>query len=794
LDYSYLQCRSHDPVASLALVTTDHQGLSEAEARRRLADRGPVEPGRSSRSYRSIIRANTLTVFNVILVAFGVLTLVFADWRDAVFLFILVVNSGIGIAQEVRAKRSLDRLAALVAPVARVVRDGGPRELHVDDVVPGDLIELRAGDQVVADGRVEEASGLLVDESILTGESRPVARDAGDDVRSGSFAVEGSGAYTVTAVGADSYAERLTGEAREFRHPRSPLERSLNRLLLVLVAVMVPLGVALGYALWERNEPFRSAVETAVAGAVSMVPEGLILLVSVTYAAAALRMTRRGALSQQLNAIESVASVDVVCLDKTGTLTEPSIRVLETVPAPGVDEEELEDALGRYAASAGARNATLEAIAATFGGVPERPDAEVPFSSQRRWSGLEIGRTSYVLAAPERFELDGLRERARAEAASGRRVVTFGTIEGRLPEADEPSDTVLRGARPLGLVVLGEQIRPEARETVQWFLDEGVELKVLSGDAPQTVAAIARDVGIPVVRVDEGSNGRPDLDASVIGRIPPEGKREFVEALRDSGRYVAMVGDGVNDVPALKAARLGIAQGSGAQMAKSIADLVLVRGDFGVVPPMVSEGRKILRNIQRVAKLFVAKSVFAAFLILSIGLTREDYPLLPRHLTIAAGLTIGIPAVFLALAPSDGEWRTRHFLRDVSQFAVPTGVAAGFGVLSAFLLARNVFELSLVSARTAATTVLILVGLYLVLILEATGIRRLRWVAALCGAMLLLYVLALLLPGTRDFFMLVVPGFRILLASAVGTVLAIGFLWTASERFWPFALVSDAGR
>jgi cation-transporting P-type ATPase E len=770
-------------------VTTRSRGISEEEARRRLAERGPIEPAATSRSYRSIVRANTLTVFNAILVAFGVLTLVFADWRDALFLFILVANSGIGIAQEVRAKRSLDRLAALVAPRAAVVRDGSARELPVEDVVPGDLVELRPGDQVVADGQVEEARGLLLDESILTGESRHVARGPGDEIRSGSFAVEGSGAYTVTAVGPDSYAERLAGEAREFRHPRSPLETSLNQLLLVLVAVMVPLGAALGYALWERNEPFRSSVETAVAGAVSMVPEGLILLVSITYAAAALRMTRRGALAQQLNAIESIASVDVVCLDKTGTLTERSIRVLETVPAAGVAEDQLEEALGRYAASAGARNATLEAIAASFGGLPERPRAEVPFSSRHRWSGLELGQTSYVLGAPERFRLDGLRDRARTEAASGRRVVAFGTAEGRLPEPDDTSNNLLQGVRPLGLIVLGEQIRPEAPETVQWFLDEGVELKVLSGDAPETVAAIARDVGIPIGRVEEGT--RPDLGASIVGRIPPEGKREFVEGLRDSGRYVAMVGDGVNDVPALKAARLGIAQGSGAQMAKSVADLVLVRGEFGVVPPMVSEGRNILRNIQRVTKLFVAKSVFAAFLILSIGLTREDYPLLPRHLTIAAGLTIGIPAFFLALAPSRGEWRSRNFFREVSQFAVPTGVAAGFGVLSAFLLARNVFELSLVSARTAATTVLVIVGLYLVLVLEATSARRLSRVAGLCGAMLVLYVLVLAFPSARDFFMLVVPGFRILLATAIGTTLAIGFLWTASDRFWPLAVRSD---
>jgi P-type E1-E2 ATPase len=757
-------------------------GLTEAEAQRRLEARGPVEPPASSRSYRSIVRANTITVFNVILVSFGVVTLVFADWRDGLFVFILVVNSGIGILQEVRAKRSLDRLAALVAPAATVVRDGRPRQLHVEEVVPGDLVEVAAGDQLVADGALESAAGLRLDESILTGESQPVARGPGEEVRSGSFAVEGSGSYVVTAVGPDSYAERLAGEAREFRHPRSPLERSLNVLLLAMVGAMVPLGLALGYALWEREEPFREAVETSVAAVVSLVPEGLILLASLTYAVAARRMTRRGALAQQLNAIESIASVDVLCLDKTGTLTEPAIRVVELLPARGVGTDELEAALGRYAASAGSRNATLEAIATACAGTPEAPGVEVPFSSRRRWSGLELGATRYVLGAPEHFPLDGLSERAGAAAAEGRRVVAFGTTAGPLADGDAPP----RGLTPLGLVVLAEEIRPAAEETVRWFLAEGVELKVLSGDAPATVAAIARDVGIPVVSVADGRDGEPPLDASVVGRISPQGKRQFVESLRASGKYVAMVGDGVNDVPALKAARLGIAQGSGAQMAKSVADLVLVRGEFGVVPPLVSEGRKILRNIQRVAKLFVAKSAFAAFLILSIGLTAEDYPLLPRHLTIAAGLTIGIPAFFLALAPSEGEWRQRGFLRDVARFAVPTGVAAGLGVVAGFLLSRNVFELSLVSARTVATTVLIVVGLYLVLVLESPADeRRTRWVAGLCAAMLLLYVVVLAIPATREFFELVVPGFRVLVASLVGSALAIGFLWCIGDRFVP---------
>jgi cation-transporting ATPase E len=714
-----------------------------------------------------------------------VLTLAFADWRDALFLFILLSNSAIGIAQELRAKQALDRLAALVAPEATVVRDGQARRAHVDELVEGDLVRVNAGDQIVADGRVTASEGLTLDESILTGESRAVARAEGEEARSGSFAVEGSGAYVVTAVGKDSYAERIAGEAREFRHPRSPLEGAMNRLLLLLVGVMIPLGAALAYALWEQDKGIRESVEVSVAGAVSLVPEGLILLASMTYAVAALRMARRGALAQQLNAIESLASAEVVCLDKTGTLTEPAIKVLDVAPAPGVTADDLARALGRYAAASPAPNATLAAIGEAYAAEAEEPRAQVPFSSSRRWSALELSDRTYVLGAPELFPLGGLKGRAEEEAAAGRRVVALGTVAGALDGRD-PGAGPPAGLKSLGLVVLAERIRSEARETVAYFLEERIELKVLSGDDPETVGAIARDVGIPVERgVVDASREEPPLDASVIGRISPEGKRAYVERLRDAGRYVVMVGDGVNDVPALKASRLAIAQGSGAQMAKSVADVVLVRGDYASVPAMVAEGRKILRNLQRVAKLFVTKSVFAAFLILSIGVTPTDYPLLPRHLTLAAALTIGIPGLFLALAPSDGPWSTRGFLREVSSFAVPAGVAAGLGVLSGYLLALNVFDTSLISARTTATTVLVAVGLFLVLSLEATGGRRTRAVVALVAGLGLLYVIVLTIPGVRSFFELTVPGLRILITSAVGAGLAIGFLWLTHERFVP---------
>ncbi|HXV96448.1 MAG TPA: HAD-IC family P-type ATPase, partial [Gaiellaceae bacterium] len=406
---------------------------------------------------------------------FGALTLAFGDWRDALFLGVLVGNSAIGITQEVRAKRALDRLAALVAPTATVMRDGEPEHLHVADVVVDDLVRVEAGDQLVADGRLEEASGLRLDESILTGESRAVARAPGEEVRSGSFAVEGAGAYVVTAVGPESYAERIAGQARAFRHPRSPLERALNRLLVILVAVMVPLGLLLAFALWRLDVSVDEAVPRSVAAVVSLVPEGLILLTSLTYAVAALRMARRGALVQQLNAIESLAAVDVVCLDKTGTLTEGSLRVVALVPADGAAEEDLATSLARFAATSPSRNTTLEAIAAARAAPAEEAEGHVPFASRRGWSAVVLAGKAYVLGSPEHFPLGALAARAGEESHRGRRVLAFGTA-AELPEDPDPVGPP-PGLAPLGLVVIAEQLRRDARATVDFFRAQGVELK-----------------------------------------------------------------------------------------------------------------------------------------------------------------------------------------------------------------------------------------------------------------------------------------------------------------------------
>ena len=755
-------------------------GLSEEEAARRLSARGRTKSQRSSRSYASIVRANVFTVFNAILAGFGMLTLAFGDWRDALFLGLIVANSGIGITQEVRAKRALDRLSLLVAPQARVNRDGNVRRVAVEDVVVGDLAQLEPGDQVVADGQLLAALDLRLDESILTGESEPASRVVGDEVHSGAFVVDGTGAYEVSAVGSDSFAARVTGEARSFRHPRSPLERAVNRLLYVLVGLVLGLGALLAYSLYHRHVHLHTAVATSTAGVVSMIPEGLMVLVSLTYAAAALRMARRGVLAQQLNAIESLASVDTICIDKTGTLTDAALHVVEAWPAPGITEDHLRVMLGEFAASAAARNSTLEAIANACPAEPQPVLGEVPFSSPRRWSAMSFSSGSLYLGAPGRLPLGLLAATAEARQRDGRRVLALARGGGSLPDPTReqpPADL-----EPVGVVVLAERLRPNVRDTIAFLKLEGIEIKVLSGDSPQTVAAIARDAGIEVGGVSEGYEIPTDPEArrvhaaetTVVGRISPEGKKAIVEALRTQGRYVAMVGDGVNDVPALKSARLAIAQGSGTQMARSVSDLVLISGDFASVPPLVAEGRRALRNLQRVSRLYITKSAFAAFLILTIGIGSDSYPLLPRHLTLAASLTIGIPTFFLALAPSSGPWRPEHFARRVARFAVPAGAVLGAGVVAGYLFALHDLDLSLADARTVAVTTLIVGGLYLVMALETEGSwRRSTLVASMCATLAGLYVATLLIPATRRFFELTTPDAGMIATSVLASALTV---------------------
>jgi cation-transporting P-type ATPase E len=774
-------------------ATVTATGLSESEAARRLRESGSPHEQATSRSYLSIAIANTFTVFNAILAGFGIATIIFGNPKDALFLGILVANVAIGTFQEVRAKRALDKLAALVVAKATVIRDGEPRQVAVEEVVVGDLVRIASGDQIPADGKLVRADGLALDESELTGESEPVVRRVGDEVLSGSFAVEGEGDFEATAVGGDSHAAKVTATARAFRHPRSPLEKAMDRLLIVMVGTMIPLGVGLGVSLALRNVGQEDAVETLTAGIVNIVPEGLILLVSLTAAVTAAKMARHGILAQQLNAIESLASVSVMCTDKTGTLTEASLRVVELIPAAGETEEDLARTLGGYAANAPTRNTTLEAIHAAGLGESDfvrEPTAVIPFSSRRRWSALELDGRRLVLGAPEAL-LEGadeaLRDRAAEEAAAGRRVLALASYGAPLPEPG-PEVELTEPLQPLGVVVLAEELRAEASETIAFFAREDVALKVLSGDNPATVGAIARDLGIEASGPALDGRHLPEDDtelleavraAPAIGRISPEGKARVVKVLTEGGEYVGMLGDGVNDVPALKQARLAIAQGSGTQMARSVSDLVLVSGEFGEVPPMVGEGRQILRNIQRVARLFVSKAIFTAFLVLVIAIPSGVFPMLPRQFTLTSTFTIGIPAFLLALAPSSGPWRPEGFLRAIARFSIPAGLACGIGILVTYLLARHWLTDDLTQARSATAATVVVSGLAIVFALEDQPGTR-RWVVGgLCVTMALLFFGACAIPVARDFFEIATPTGGMIGAWLIGSAVAIVLLAVA---------------
>ncbi|UJA19546.1 HAD-IC family P-type ATPase [Thermoleophilia bacterium SCSIO 60948] len=770
-------------------------GLTSAEAARRLSELGEREPP-SSRSVASIVVANVVTPFNAIIGVFFILILSLQLWADAIFGFIAMVNSAIGIRSELKAKRTLDELALLVAPRARVIRDGRDVELRAEEVVPGDIVRVEPGDQLIADGPVRSSRGLQMDESLLTGEADGIAKAPGDRMMSGSFCVSGSGTYELDAVREDSYAERLAGEAREFRHPPSPLQQEINRILLATVIVLVPLAALVLFSFNARSVPFVEAAQTATAGLVTLVPEGLVLLMSVTFALAAQRLARRETLVQQIAATEALASVDTICVDKTGTLTDGSLDLVAIVAPDGAPNGSAERALARFAASAGERNRTLGVIAERHPAPAEPVVAEVPFSSRWKWSGMTLGGPdprTYVLGAPDVLAEAGalvlpgeLAASLREHTHAGRRVVAFGRAE-RLP--DDPASEPAPSLEPIALVVLSERLRPDALETVEFMRSQAVDLKLISGDARETVTAVAAAVGIPPgAGVIEGSRlpterhelARAAENNTVFCRITPEQKKTLVAALSDRGRFTAMIGDGVNDVPALKSAKLAVAMGSGAQITKGIADIVLLSDAFSMLPRAVAEGRRIARNIHRLGRLYLTKSVYAGVLIALTAILGLTFPFLPRHLTVAALLTIGIPSFLLAILPSEGPLYRGRLLRSLSAFAFPAGIASAIASLASFWLVDGLFGGSIEEGRTAATTTLVVVGLAFILLLERGPGREhitiQSYMLALVMGLGALYAGILAIEPVRHFFELeILSGgqwFLALATAAGGLVLA----------------------
>ena len=762
-------------------------GLTQAEVTDRVA-RGLVNAveERTSRTLGEIARANVLTRFNLLLGALAVVTLSTRRYQDAAFSGVLVANSLIGIGQEVRAKRTLDRLAVLNAPTADVVREGVVRAVAVGDVVLDDVVEIRNGDQVPADGEVLEAAGLEVDESMLTGESDPVEKEPGTAVLSGSIVVAGHGRFVTTAVGAEAYAQKLAREARRFTRVPSELQAGIDRLLRYTTWAIVGVSPLLLWSQFKTTDTWQDAVTGSVAALVGMIPEGLVLLTSLAFLLAALSLARRHVLVQELPAVEGLARVDVVCLDKTGTLTEGDLAFEAVHPVDGIDRATAEELLAALAHDPEG-NATANAVAAVL----PAPDGfertgGVPFSSARKWSATTFAaQGTVVLGAPEILLDDGaLKDDAAAMAASGRRVLVLGRTAAA-PSADRRPDDL----EALALVALNERVRGDASATLAFFAEQGIAVKVISGDSPITVGAVARAVGLEVGDVVDARNLGDDpevvaqalRDHNVFGRVTPQQKRAFVKALQADGHIVAMTGDGVNDALALKDADIGVAMGSGAPATRAVAQLVLLDSRFAELPRVFAEGRRVIGNVERVANLFVAKNVLAFVLVITSAAAGLPYPFLPRHLTLISTVTIGVPAFCLALGPN-GQRHRPGFLLRVVRFAVPSGVVSATAVFLAYLLARSQGGLP-DERRTAATVAALVVSLWVLGVLARPW---LAWKVVLLASMAGLVALTLAVPGARSYFALTIPAASLLESIAVGAagavVVEVAARWSGALR------------
>ena len=755
-------------------------GLTAAEVAERVAaGQTNAVDERTSRTFRDIVSANVLTRFNAILCVLAVAVLATGRYGDALFAAVLIINAMIGIGQEVRAKRTLDRLAVLNAPTATVVRDGRDHTVALDAIVLGDLVVLRMGDQVPADGIVAHAVGMEVNESALTGESDPVEKLPGDTVLSGTIVVAGRGRFQATAVGADAYARKLAAEVKVFKRSKSEIEESIDVLLRVITWAIVGVTPLLLWSQFRTNDSgsWQDPVTGTVAALVGMVPEGLVLLTSVAFLLAALALTRRQVLVQELPAVEGLARVDVVCLDKTGTLTVGDIvfDAVEVIDPAAIDEATVGEALGALA-DAPEPNASLAAIGASFGPpVGWVRDGDVSFSSGRKWSAASFGdRGSWFLGAPEVLlaDDDPLRARVSELASTGRRVLL-------VQHADGPLDGEVLPLRrsSAALCLLAEQVRPDAADTLRYFADQDVDIKVISGDNPTTVASIATEVGLtvgtPVDARTLGDTAESVADAMrttvVFGRVSPKQKQAMIRALQADGHTVAMTGDGVNDALALKDADIGVAMGNGAPATRAAAQLVLLDGQFSHLPTVLAEGRRVIGNIERVASLFISKNTYAFMLILLVGVAGLPYPFSPRHLTLISSVTIGIPAFVLAFSPNTARYRP-GFLRRVLSFAVPAGFISSLAIFSSYLLAKSE-HLRTIECQTAATIAALCVSLWILAVLARPYNP---WKIALVAAMAGIAVAALIVPPVREFFKLDIPLTFLPQALAIGAAGAFG--------------------
>jgi cation-transporting ATPase E len=765
------------------MIDTQSPGLTSAEVAERVA-RGQVNraPRSQWREYAEIVRHNVFTLFNALVVPAAIALFVLDEYRGAIAVSgFAVINSVLGLAQEIRAKRHLDKLAILVETRARVLRDGEERTIPAGDVVLGEHILLTTGEPVVADGPVIEASFLEVDEALLTGESDPVPRRPGDPLLSGSYCVAGSGRYRAERVGGASFAQHTSIEARAYTYSASPIQEAINLLIRILTTTAVVLCILYVGLYVVREFPTTDLVQMVAATITAMVPQGLVLMATLAFTLGAVRMTARGAVVQRLNAVESMAAVNMLCMDKTGTLTTNQLRVAEVRPvAADVPEKDIQRKLQLFAsASVDRQNKSIQALRAYLGETAVELLDQLPFKSQNRYSAVRVrceqGERVLVLGACEALrhhvkegECDHWEGCWREMLPTGQRLLLFAEA-GQLAPFDGSLDGFT--LRPLALVALSDELRPSAGRVLEELAGQGIGFKILSGDNPETVRATVRHLDLYLAHepVVSGDQLAADADRaalirshSVFGRVAPQQKVEIVSTLKEQGYYVAMIGDGVNDVLPIKRAHLGIAMGEGSAASKTVSGLVLENNNFELLPETLEEGRTIIRNLRRCGKLFLVKNMYTLLLIVfALGVFRLEFPYLPQQVTLLNLLTIGIPAFAIALSRERSTAATRPgFLREVGWFAIRTGLIIGIAGLIMMVIAHRLHDDRM--TRTLLLSTLTLLGVTTLLRALTDGESQplrgdsnFRWLAV--GA-LPVYGIAMYVPPAADFFQLVPLG------------------------------------
>lgn len=711
---------SQTPETSVPHVQTDSKtGLTAAQVKAQ-RDAGNINTAVAppTKTVSEIIKENLFTYFNLVFIVLAVLVMAAGSFRSLTFMPVVIANALIGIIQELRAKQALDKLTVLSVPKAVVIRDSKRQEILVEELVLNDLVIFRAGDQISADAVILSGE-VSANEALLTGEQDEVAKRPGDALMSGSFLVSGECRAQLTRVGAESYVSKLTLEARAMdKKQQSEMLRILDRLVGIVGIAIIPIGVLLFWQQYvQAGAGFRDSIVSMVAAIVGMIPEGLYLLTSVALAVSVVRLSKQRVLVRNMKCIETLARVDVLCVDKTGTITQPAMQVSAAVPLPGYDPStmpNLKALLSDFASAMPADNLTMQAIKEHFvTPSKKKPTAIVPFSSACKYSAAAFGESCYVLGAPElvlREAYDEVKSLVENYSADGNRVLVFARYEGT------PDGTALTGkATGLALVLLVNPIRKEARETFQYFAGQGVAIKVISGDNPVTVSQIAREAGIAgAENYVDASALQPEEIAgaveryTVFGRVTPEQKRQFVQALKKAGHTVGMTGDGVNDILALKDADCSVAMASGCDAASQVSQLVLLDSDFSCMPSVVAEGRRVVNNIERSASLFLVKNIFSFLMAVFSVCFQLSYPLEPAQISLISTFTIGIPAFLLALQPNPNIIKG-HFLGNVLIKALPAGIT-DFLVVGALVVFGQVFAVEPSDISIACTLLLAIVG------------------------------------------------------------------------------------